>query len=361
MPKKHRRISGVISILFFLFTAIVLLFEGNLCKVAVVQGISLCLQSVIPCLFPFLVLTRWVIGTDIPDRISFRLARLIRSVFHCSENGTICIILGLIGGYPIGAQTVALTYKEGRITRNEAEYLLSFCNNASPAFFFGILGSIFGSIQTSMILYAIHIMSAILTGLFLRPKTKPASHQKTEAHQNTKSTGGIIPASIKSLVIICGYVLLFQIIVRIADHYLELPKVAAVIVTGILEITSGSLSMAQLLDTPRICYCLASGFFSFGGICVYLQARTFMQEAGLEGKLYLLGKTLQAMIAMIMTSLIVMLFPTLLQTVKETLYLPNHKGLLSTMLWMVGIYLLLFVIWCLILRKKTGKKNIYDV
>ena len=59
------------------------------------------------------------------------------------------LVLGLAGGYPVGARTAAELYAQGALTRDEAERLLTFWNNANPAFLLsglglGALGAILG-------------------------------------------------------------------------------------------------------------------------------------------------------------------------------------------------------------------------
>ncbi len=360
MPKKRNRFSGVLPYVFFILSAITLVADAKLCKDAVQHGITLCLQTIIPSLYPFMLLSRWVIDTDIPKQAASWLGKSVQSIFHCSAQSAICVILGFLGGYPIGAQAVALVYKEGNITKDEAEHLLSFCNNASPAFFFGILTGLLGSIRVSFILYIIHIISALLCGVFLRPKKKPESTIKTRQTMKAGKTGNILFGSIKSLATVCAYILLFQIVVRLINKYIDLPTVCSVIITGLLELSTGCLSLERL-DSLKLAYCIASALLSFGGICVWLQTKSMILAVGLQGKQYLWGKILQALISIVLTAGAVFLFPVWLPSTQETLYLPNHSGLMHTMLWVIGIFLLIFVIWCLILRKKTGNKNIYGV
>ena len=54
--------------------------------------------------------------------------------------GSAALLLGLVGGYPIGARTAAELYASGDLTRQEAERLLTFCNNSNPVFLISVLG-----------------------------------------------------------------------------------------------------------------------------------------------------------------------------------------------------------------------------
>lgn len=64
------------------------------------------------------------------------------------------LLLGLVGGYPIGAQTAAGLYRDRLLTREEAQRLLTFCNNANPVFLISVLGAgVFGSVRVGVWLW----------------------------------------------------------------------------------------------------------------------------------------------------------------------------------------------------------------
>ena len=59
-------------------------------------------------------------------------------------------------------------FRTGRIEKDEAEHLLSFCNNAGPSFILGVVGlGCFQSLRVGAILYTIHALSAGLVGMLL--------------------------------------------------------------------------------------------------------------------------------------------------------------------------------------------------
>lgn len=76
-------------------------------------------------------------------------------------------LLGAVGGYPVGARTVGQLRAAGLCGREEGECLLTCCNNAGPAFIFGVAGlGCFGSLRAGAALYAIHIGSPPSSGCF---------------------------------------------------------------------------------------------------------------------------------------------------------------------------------------------------
>ena len=91
------------------------------------------------------------------------MAGLTAPLFRLPGCAGSALLLGLVGGYPIGARTAAELYTSGALTRQEAERLLTFCNNSNPVFLVSVLGSgVFGSVRTGLWLWLIHVCSALL-------------------------------------------------------------------------------------------------------------------------------------------------------------------------------------------------------
>ena len=72
---------------------------------AVREGLALCGGSVIPALFPFLVVSRLFVATGSAAALGQLLAPLTRRMLGVSGPGGTAVLLGLLGGYPVGAQT----------------------------------------------------------------------------------------------------------------------------------------------------------------------------------------------------------------------------------------------------------------
>ena len=101
-------------------------------------------------------------------------------LFRVNGSCAAALVLGLIGGYPVGAKAAADLYRNGRCNESEARRLLGFCNNAGPSFLIGVVGAgIFQSAKLGLLLEGIHIFSALLIGLLYHflPDTR-STHEK---------------------------------------------------------------------------------------------------------------------------------------------------------------------------------------
>ena len=135
----------------------VLLVSSAAAGEAVRRALSLCARSVVPALFPFFVVSGLFTSLGFAEGMGRRLTPAAALLFRVSGAGTSAFFLGLLGGYPVGGRTVGQLYREGRISGNEAERLLSFCNNAGPSFILGVVGlGCFQSLTAGWALYLIH-------------------------------------------------------------------------------------------------------------------------------------------------------------------------------------------------------------
>ena len=112
--------------------------------------------------------------TPFPLFLSKILSPITNKLFGLSSYGIFALISGLLSGYPIGAKLVSELYTEKKLSKSEAQYLLSFTNNSGPLFIIGTVGTIIlNNKNIGFFLLLIHYLSALTIGLILkRPKTK---------------------------------------------------------------------------------------------------------------------------------------------------------------------------------------------
>ncbi len=263
------------------------------------QGIQLCLQTLIPSLFPFFLisnlLTSSLLGRKIPA-----VEKLLRLP---SGSGSIFLV-GLLGGYPVGAQAVSRGCEAKQLSASDGKRMLAFCSNAGPAFLFGIGARLFSDVWICWLLWAIHIASAMLVG-FLTPGI---SQQGAAIDPRPLSLPQALKRSVETLGLVCGWVVLFRILLAFAQRWFLwlLPQTGQILFSGILEIANGC---SQLTDIPYIGlrFSLCAVFLAFGGLCVGLQ--THSVAGNVDTSLYLPGKITQAAISCLLSLPLQALFP----------------------------------------------------
>ena len=247
------------------------------------EGITQCIQVIVPSMFPFIFITGWL-NSRLPSSLLspvplLSMPRGCRALF----------LTGLLGGYPVGAKTIADAYDNKSITKQTAHILLGYCNNPGPAFIFGISHTLFDSIWIPWLVWTIQILSALVTGIIL-PKSAETSI-RYEA-DNAFSLASNIKRSIFVTSVICGWIILFKILLRIIAQFRIIESLLP-IWAGILELSNGCLILSEImpLSLRFLLFCV---FLSFGGLCVWLQTISVVTSTG--PGLFYYGKMIQTAI-----------------------------------------------------------------
>ncbi len=147
-----------------------LLFFPAACLEGARNGLLLWFHTVLPTLFPFLFVSSMLVATGTAHMISRIGKPFLAPVFRVSTDCCYAILIGLVSGYPLGAKTCADLVQEGSISKQEGQYLLCFCNNASPMFIISFTaGSLLGLPYRSCLLFWLTVLvSAFFTGAIYR-------------------------------------------------------------------------------------------------------------------------------------------------------------------------------------------------
>lgn len=273
-----------------------LILDGKTALAGAVSGVDLCLKTVIPSLFPFLFLSSILTGTLWGGQhpwlhpVGRRLG-----IPNGAESLLICAVFG---GYPAGAQAVGEAFQSHRLSKTDAEHLLTFCSNAGPAFLFGMVSLQFPDKKTVWVLWHIQMIAAIATGTLF------SSDSSTEAQLPGRAStiSHTLVQTVKNMAIICGWIILFRILSDFLNRWLFwfFPKELQVICTGLLELSNGCCALTQIQNSS-LRFLVCSGILSFGGLCVTMQTASVID--GLSLKPYLLGKLTQTAISLILSLL----------------------------------------------------------
>lgn len=280
---------------------IVLIFDTQTALQGAQDGILLCIQTVIPSLFPFFFLSGIINRTFLG--YSGKVLRPLGRLCAIPAGAESLLLLGWTGGYPVGAQAIATAYEQGSISKRDAERMLGFCSNAGPAFIFGMAGSVFSQKAAPWALWAVLILSSLLTGMILPNKTYGLC--KLAQPQRKKP----LEQALKAMASVCGWVVLFRVLITFMQRWILwiLHGEYSVMIVGALELTNGVVAIHNL-ENPVFQFISLAALLSFGGICVGLQ--TVSVTGKLSCKTYFAGKLLQTVLSIIISILMTLfLFP----------------------------------------------------
>lgn len=269
---------------------VLLLWRSAVAAEAVRRGLTLCARSVIPALFPYFVVSGLFISLGFADGVGRRLEPLTRRLFGVDGAGASAFFLGFLGGYPVGGRTVGQLYRAGRLSKDEAERLLAFCNNAGPSFILGVVGvGCFGSLRTGIYLYLVHAFSAVLVGILFRKKA-PVSGQKVRHSAAFEPIAAFVRAvgeAAEGMVRLCGFVVFFLVILALIT---DLTGLNHPVLLGLAELTTG---VTALEGRPGDLV-WAAALLGWGGLSVHGQTAAVLSDTDLGLGRYFLGKILQA-------------------------------------------------------------------
>lgn len=272
---------------------VLLLWRSAVAAEAVRRGLTLCARSVIPALFPYFVVSGLFISLGLADGVGRRLEPLTRRLFGVGGAGASAFFLGLLGGYPVGGRTVGQLYRAGRLSKEEAERLLAFCNNAGPSFILGVVGvGCFGSLRTGVYLYLVHAFSAVLVGVLFRKKA-PVLGQKVRYSATFEPVPAFVRAvgeAAEGMVRLCGFVVFFLVILALIT---DLTGLNHPVLLGFVELTSG----VTALEGSRGNLAWAAALLGWGGLSVHGQTAAVLSDTDLGLGRYFLGKILQAILS----------------------------------------------------------------
>lgn len=249
-----------------------------------------------PSLLPFFILTNLLIQTNSISLIVKFLAPFLTRLFSVSPDGSFAILAGFLCGYPIGAKVTADLVKEKRITLKEGNYLLSFCNNTSPAFISNFI--VLQNLKDPSLLLAslcILFLSPVLCSFLFRFYYKGFSnYAQTPAnspiHFHFQMLDDCIMNAFESITKIGGYIILFSILFILGKStafHMLLPSLE--ITNGITYLANSSLRFAWI-------YTSIMALTSFGGLCSIAQTYSVIQGSNLSIFAYITEKLITTLV-----------------------------------------------------------------
>lgn len=298
------------------------------------DGINLWLFTITPSLLPFFIGSELLLQLGVVHFLGTFLEPIMRPLFNVPGSGSFAMAIGYTSGYPVGAQVISRLWEENLCTTEEAEKLMSFCNNSGPLFMLGAVAiGMFGSSKAGYIIMASNYLAAITTGLIFRFYKKNSYKKPPSAknllntaikkmyytrEQNKKSLSTILSEAVykstNTIIMIGGYVILFSVIIEFLRLYKILDFISYFIspifsllgfdknlipgfISGLLEITVGSNLISQVYAPLEQKVILVSAIIAWSGISIHGQVLGVIAKTKIKYFPYLIAKTIQFFLA----------------------------------------------------------------
>lgn len=239
----------------FIWSIILLiLFYSKTCFEITKVSLDLFIYNVFPAIFPFILLTEFLIQSNLIHYLSVGIDNVVCKMFKLSNNSIPVILIGNLFGYPNSIKYATHLFENGQISKSDYTKLLSFTNNPSIIYILSSIGlSMFHSIKIGVLFFASSILSSIVIGVCYNPLINTSIIQQTEILSNTfyKKKRGyfqVLASSIQktfsNMSFIVAFMIIFAIIPNIACNIFHIPDNISKILLGIFEITGGCNNLA---------------------------------------------------------------------------------------------------------------------
>ncbi|MFB4162552.1 sporulation integral membrane protein YlbJ [Alteribacillus sp. JSM 102045] len=338
--KDLRMLSAALGL--FIFAICLILFPKDVLE-ASKSGLTMWSDSVFPSLLPFFITAELLIAFGVVSFLGVLLEPLMRPLFNIPGSGGFVWAMGLSAGFPSGAKFTVKLRKQNKLTREEAERLVSFTNSSSPLFICGAVAvGFFQDAALGILLAICHYGANTLVGIFMRfykrnsPPSSPAASsaslktafqalkkdQEQDERPLGKKLGDAVTTSIHTLFMIGGFIILFSVLYRILKvtgtiHYIALlpgsvlsllqfsPELAFPWLSGFFEITVGSKLISDLNNTDMLEKAIITAFvLGFSGFSVQAQVASLLAETDIRFGPFFAARWLHGFLAAFLTYLL---------------------------------------------------------
>ena len=301
-------------IFFYMIILLALIHENEIVFKGAADGLMLWFNNVIPLLLPFMLISALIV----------KKINLLPQDKQKNYAVLITLFTGIFCGYPLGAKNSAEFVKCNAYSKETGNILCPLCNNCSPMFLSGyivanVLNKNFSFFNAVFLIYTPYIFYILIVfslNKFFKKRKAQGTEKKSDITNNLKGNDDIILSTIIQITYVGFYIIICSIISEMimsfdisllynklcntfsltySTHTLSLIEIIKTILSGITEITKGTLiASTSLLFPPRQKTALALALSSFGGISAILQTKNVIKNSGLSIKKYIITKTICA-------------------------------------------------------------------
>ena len=288
----------------------VFLFFGKECTKGALKGLMFCGNVLIPSLFPFMVLSVFVVKSGISEYLEKFAGHVTVPLFGVSGKCGMTVLLSMIGGYPVGAKGIYSLYESKQISSEGAEKLAYFSVGAGPGFLITFVGTnLLNCPLIGVGILCSQILSIIILGfvnkyIFRSIKDNNSkSELKAEKLSFSQAVVGSTVSGIYSMINMCGMVVLFSAELGIIGYLLKDYSYPMLLSEIFLEVTTASTHIAESKNILLLAF--ATGF---GGVCVHFQIFQALGDIKINKGLFFLYRIIQGLITCGFTYLFIKIF-----------------------------------------------------
>lgn len=298
----------LLSVILLFFAFAVIAFPARYVPVCF-NGFCTWAESVLPSLFPFMIVTAILIKTGVADAAAKPFSRISGKV-NLPRTAFPLFLMSACSGYPAGSRMVSEYYSGGLINESDCKKLAPLCSTAGPLFITGTVGyKAFGGGDAGVKLTCACLISVISTSLIyaLLSKSKPQDNKPLP--RPSRQADVLYDSFYGAIIAVCmagGFIAFFFTLSQaLSDFKIFSPLAytlspafgegcANAFLCGLCEATGGCFSLAK-----------AGGFFAlplagflvtFGGASIIAQQMCYLNKCKVKAVFFIIFKFVQGVI-----------------------------------------------------------------
>lgn len=285
------------------FILIIFLLNINIVLTSVTDASVIFYTKIFVSVFPFIILSNILIYFNYHLFLNKIFKKPLNKLFNISSS-SIIFILSILSSMPSNSIYTKNLLDNKLININEANKILTFTYFPSISFMIGTVGyKMFNNIKIGIIILLSNYIYNILIGIYLR-KDKINFTLENKNFINKTSFFDMLTNTIlnafKTCAIILGNLIIFIIIINILNKYLNINNTLLSILSGLLELTTGS-NMLSLLDINiNLKIALTSLIINFSGLSILFQSKSILNDYNINIKRILIIKLIFSIIISIL-------------------------------------------------------------
>ncbi len=263
---------------------LIMLFQPSKVFEGASSGLLLWFQIVLPTLLPFIFISGILVKSNAVSLLTNLTGPLLSRFFKVSKTGTYPVATGFLCGYPMGAKAVSDLAFNGLIANKEARYLLSFCNNTSPAFIMNFL--VLQNLKKEALMLPslfILLIAPVCASFIFRFFYKESNASTFVPSEKSSALKGLslidesIIDSFEAVTKVGGYIMVFSILLVFAKELFPGSFLWQYLFLPALEVTNGIVLLCNSDLAFPLKYTLLMACTSFGGLCAAAQTDCMLQ------------------------------------------------------------------------------------
>jgi hypothetical protein len=281
--------------------AVMLIYFSKEVSDAAVKAIAVCIRTIIPSLFAFMVISEFIVTSGLYSVISKPFSFAAKHIFHIKPELFSIFLISSVAGYPVGAKMLTKLYTEELTDEKTASEMLGICYMGGPAFFCGTAGiAVYSDVKIGLMLFLCVFLAnltvALLSGLKREVPATNGNGSTPALHFSLTDFVGSINSGGAALLKICAAIIFFSTFTAIADRTGIIAAVSSVLsgISGLSESDCTAI-LKSILEISNITYLssdirlmpVIAALLSFGGLCVILQTEGIIESKISTNNFYL--------------------------------------------------------------------------